>query len=83
MDVGSEVMEAFNLLEQVARLTHEVPPAALPRGACTRWPETATRTGPVYTRSGCLCAVCVVCMCVCGSMRNSLLTQAISKKVKV
>lgn len=57
-------MSAFNWLEQVARLTHEVPPAAFsggraPDGQRRLWcrPKTVTPTGPVYTRSGRLYAV--------------------------
>lgn len=64
MSTQKSVMWAFNCLEQVVHLTHEVPPAALPGGRAPDgrgplWTETVTLTGPVYTRSGCLYGVCV------------------------
>lgn len=66
-NVGSEVGHVgLYWLEQVPHLTHGVPPAALPGGCAPDglsllwcWPKTATLTGPVYTRSGCLYGVYV------------------------
>lgn len=93
MLVQKSVMWASNWLAQVAHLTREVQPAALPGGRAPDgrrllWcrPKTATLTGPVYTRSGCLVlhlCVSICCMYVCGCMRNGLLAQAIGQKVKV